>query len=451
MGILQYTIPDRISGSTGCHSEKPGFHAGRSNTSWAIRYRAQVMMNKKLSRRDFLKLADITSAGLALSACGVNVTESPISTLTLLPSVTPSPVPSVTATITPEPPAMATLKPPETLREWASAAGINLGVSLPEWYFNGNQSYLLKSMVEPNFNAITAQGLYLLFGKPFTAMSETDFALHDKEVQYAKLKNMVISGSHLLWQRMGADISSDSWLITIDNYADLIKVIEQHVGQMVQRYADVSIWNVVNEPTESFWFNRFGQDYSWMEKAFTVANETNPKAQLLLNDFGIEIPESITYDKPKRDKILELATNLIQKGIPIDGIGFQTHVFGKDFKDEQRAIQLMKGFQENIQSFQKAGFNIYITELDVRMDQMEEYTLSERLQIQATAYSLIVETALGSGIDNITIFGVWDEHSWFKQYYGIKDADALLFDTNQKPKPDFIMLKETIQKYAQGK
>ena len=105
-----------------------------------------------------------------------------------------------------------------------------------------------------------------------------------------------------------------------------------------------------------------------METAFTVANETNPNAQLLVNDFGIEIPESLTYDKSKRDKILELATSLKQKRIPIDGIGFQTHMFGKDFIDEQRAIKLMKGFQENIQSFQKAGFNIYITELDVRMD-----------------------------------------------------------------------------------
>ena len=186
-------------------------------------------MNKKLSRRDFLKLAGVTSAGLVLSACGVKATEIPRPTITALPSETPSLVPSSTATNTPEPTLTATPNPPETLREWASVAGINLGVSLPEWYFNDNQSYLLKSIVEPNFNALTAQGLYLLFGKPFTEISETDFALHDKEVQYAKSKNMVISGLHLLWQRMGVDITSDSWMLKIDNNADLIKVIEQHV------------------------------------------------------------------------------------------------------------------------------------------------------------------------------------------------------------------------------
>jgi len=53
-------------------------------------------MSKKLSRRDFLKLAGVTSAGLALSACGVNATELPTATLippteTAIPTLTASP------------------------------------------------------------------------------------------------------------------------------------------------------------------------------------------------------------------------------------------------------------------------------------------------------------------------------------------------------------------------
>jgi GH35 family endo-1,4-beta-xylanase len=53
-------------------------------------------MNKKLSRRDFLKLAGATSAGLALSACGVKATETPTATLvhptnTAIPTLTPVP------------------------------------------------------------------------------------------------------------------------------------------------------------------------------------------------------------------------------------------------------------------------------------------------------------------------------------------------------------------------
>lgn len=60
-------------------------------------------MNKKLSRRDFLKLAGVTSAGLALSACGVKATELPTATFapptsTLLPTKTITPMPTATPT-----------------------------------------------------------------------------------------------------------------------------------------------------------------------------------------------------------------------------------------------------------------------------------------------------------------------------------------------------------------
>jgi len=61
-------------------------------------------MSKKLSRRDFLKLAGATSAGLALSACGVKATElptatfvPPTATLTITPTSTSTPEPSPTS------------------------------------------------------------------------------------------------------------------------------------------------------------------------------------------------------------------------------------------------------------------------------------------------------------------------------------------------------------------
>jgi len=57
-------------------------------------------MNKNLSRRDFLKLAGVTSVGLALSACGVKASELP--TATSLPS-TSTPFPTSTSTPSPIP------------------------------------------------------------------------------------------------------------------------------------------------------------------------------------------------------------------------------------------------------------------------------------------------------------------------------------------------------------
>ena len=67
-------------------------------------------MNKKLSRRDFLKVAGVASAGLALSACGVKATEMPTLTATVLPSPTATITAIPTITPTPTPPLSALLR-----------------------------------------------------------------------------------------------------------------------------------------------------------------------------------------------------------------------------------------------------------------------------------------------------------------------------------------------------
>ena len=80
-------------------------------------------MRNNLSRRDFLKLAGISSAGLALSACGV---ESPkLPDLTVTPSITPSVTPLPTSTSTP------TLTPtpePPTIADLARKIGMDIGI-----------------------------------------------------------------------------------------------------------------------------------------------------------------------------------------------------------------------------------------------------------------------------------------------------------------------------------
>jgi hypothetical protein len=79
------------------------------------------MKKNILTRRDFLKMAGVTSAGLALSACGVDATRLP--DLTATPSLTPFPTSTNTPTITPTP------KPP-TMGELARKLGFDIGIAL---------------------------------------------------------------------------------------------------------------------------------------------------------------------------------------------------------------------------------------------------------------------------------------------------------------------------------
>jgi len=88
-------------------------------------------MSKKLSRRDFLKLAGTTSAGLVLSACGVKATELPTATFspptaTLTSTFTPKPTNTTTPTQTPGPP---------SLRELADKIGFQVGTEITGWWY----------------------------------------------------------------------------------------------------------------------------------------------------------------------------------------------------------------------------------------------------------------------------------------------------------------------------
>lgn len=82
-------------------------------------------MTSKLSRRDFLKIAGASSAGLALSACGVQATQLPEPSP--LSSGTPTIAPSPTLTSTPQPTLTPTPEPP-TIADLAHKIGMDVGI-----------------------------------------------------------------------------------------------------------------------------------------------------------------------------------------------------------------------------------------------------------------------------------------------------------------------------------
>ena len=109
-------------------------------------------MNKKLSRRDFLKLAGVTSAGFALSACGVKAIELPTATSLPTPTLTPNP------TDTPQPSPTAT-PTPLTLRELGQRLGVVFGTisdGIDDW-----QNPLYRKTLGTHFNSMMTSGQIL--------------------------------------------------------------------------------------------------------------------------------------------------------------------------------------------------------------------------------------------------------------------------------------------------
>lgn len=424
-------------------------------------------MNKKLSRRDFLNLAGATSAGLALSACGVKATDLPQPTLTPLPSLTPSLVPSPTATNTLEPTSTATPKPPETLREYANILGIEIGGSQAIGYFQDwhTEHSKMKPFFLENFNLFQEgwSGLWKNSNYSFRpSRTEFDFSQLDLFAKFVKTNNLRSSIFHLVW---GSNSQLPEWLLK-GNFTEteLLEILENHISTFVGRYKGIiNEYSVVNEILENpfakgnaFWYDHLDKKHDWVNKCFQWANQADPNAVLLLNDFGIEFPDYYIYDKKRDDFDYNLIRDMKDLGIPIHGVAFQMHLNAfKNFYLETNISSLMDGLYKNIKKYQELGIDVYVTEFDVVLAGLKNLTVDERYALQAKIYGSVLDTCLNAGVKSFTLFNLIDRLSWLDEQasenppYSGKDADPCAWDDNYQPKPAYFAMLDVMKKHYQ--
>jgi GH35 family endo-1,4-beta-xylanase len=112
------------------------------------------------------------------------------------------------------------------------------------------------------------------------------------------------------------------------------------VRKVVGRYrAEIAIWDVVNEPLALFgagsdetdspatranlFHETLGERY--IDLAFRAAHAADPRARLFLN----ELVWNPAVGDAKADALVALVRRLKRRGVPIDGVGIQTHgMFG---------------------------------------------------------------------------------------------------------------------------
>jgi endo-1,4-beta-xylanase len=147
-----------------------------------------------------------------------------------------------------------------------------------------------------------------------------DFAAPDWMTNFARTKNLLLRGHTLVWH-----ISLPSWFKDIVNRQNAEQFLVKHIETVVGRYAgQMHSWDVVNEAIATYegrpdslqntpWLEFLGPDY--IDLAFRVAAEADPKALLVYNDYGLE------YDTPdneaKRIAVLKLLERLKSRGTPI--------------------------------------------------------------------------------------------------------------------------------------
>lgn len=272
----------------------------------------------------------------------------------------------------------------------------------------------------------------------------------DRIVEFAKESGMEVRFHTLVWHnQVGAWFFKDTEGKPMTDETDpgkrevnkklLLERLDKHVRTIVDRYKDdIKSWDVVNEVIEpgdpngmraSEWYKITGTDY--IETAFRAAREAGgPDAKLYINDYGTDNPA-------KRDRLYELVQEMLGKGVPIDGVGHQTHI-GIHGPTVDSIIESMRKFSE-------LGLDNLVTELD-----MSIYAWNDRrdfgaeipddvLKMQADRYSELFGAFKANKdiLSGVVFWGIADDHTWLSSFPMKRTEAPLLFDKQLQAKPAF--------------
>ena len=206
-----------------------------------------------------------------------------------------------------------------------------------------------------------------------------------------------------------------------------------HIRNVAGHYKnDIASWDVVNEPLtdegkirDHLWYKAMGESY--IDEAFRAAHDVDPKAKLFINMYGIEAPG------PLQDSMISLAKRLLARGVPIDGIGIQGHVY------ERRDTATKSEIEQAIKRFAALGLEVRISENDVYSDDGQK--------VQAEQYTNYLDACLKQlACRSYTTWGVSDRYNQWKDDDGsIRQGQDFLWDKNMKPTPAVTAIKSILQ------
>jgi GH35 family endo-1,4-beta-xylanase len=115
---------------------------------------------------------------------------------------------------------------------------------------------------------------------------------------------------------------------------------------------------------------------SYIADADRLTYEVDPDALLLYNDSGIEAMCR------KSDRVHDFVRGLLAQGVPIHGVGLQTHVDASNYPDPESVAA-------NVRRFAALGLKVNISEMDVRISNLSR-DLMTKLQVQRRVYHEII-------------------------------------------------------------
>ncbi|WP_204000963.1 endo-1,4-beta-xylanase [Micromonospora andamanensis] len=288
-----------------------------------------------------------------------------------------------------------------TLGAAAAQSGRYFGAATNSFQLS-NSAYA--TILNREFNSIVAENEMKWYANE-PQQNSFSFSAGDRLVAHARANGMSVRGHTLLWHAQ-----QPGWAQNLSGTA-LRNAAINHVTRVATHYrGQIHSWDVVNEAfadggsgaRRDSNLQRTGND--WIEAAFRAARAADPGAKLCYNDYNTDGINA------KSTGIYNMVRDFKQRGVPIDCVGFQSHL----------GTTLASDYQANLQRFADLGVDVQITELDVAQGAN-----------QASIYERVTRACLAvTRCTGITVWGVWDAASW-------RDDNPLLFDGNGNKKPAY--------------
>ncbi|MDD4591997.1 MAG: endo-1,4-beta-xylanase [Parabacteroides sp.] len=208
---------------------------------------------------------------------------------------------------------------------------------------------------------------------------------------------------------------------------------ENHIKELAIRYGDrVKMWDVVNEPVDQANRGAMPDDYTY--KTYKWAMQYFPSS-VILNINDVDIHSGLPYTR----RYLEIVRNLISRGIRIDNVGLQMHIFSSEepkriAKGEE--ILTPSKIYDVLKCLDDAGRPIQISEVTVCAPDTTAFGKEIQSVITRNLYRLWFSYA---NITGITWWNVVDGGAASGE-----PSFSGLYDKDMKKKPVYSVLDQLI-------
>jgi endo-1,4-beta-xylanase len=329
----------------------------------------------------------------------------------------------------------------ESLKTLAAPFGITTGVSASRRLLSDAH---LASFVTKNFSLVTPP-VEFKWEKIRPNADHFDFTDADWFLNFASQHSLRIHGHNLCWNDHNPE-----WMKATITKNNAARFLTEHIHAVVGRYKGrIPSWDVVNEPVrasfhrpdglnQGLWLDTLGPDY--IDIAFHASAQADPSALLVLNLDSVE-QEGALFDA-NRASSLALVKNLLRRGVPVQAIGLESHLYGE-------RSTTCPGRTRFVKALQALGLQVFISELDVNDTSVLAPSTQQRQQsVGKTYHDYLADVVVNLRPERVVFWSLTNQGNWLegaaKNDAEYRRADGAahypgLLNVDRTPTPAFNM------------